>query len=73
LATARDPNAKELQVLRELERSESAEYRRNKDAARKLVAAGESKADATLDPAELAAWTTVASTILNLDETITRE
>jgi hypothetical protein len=73
LATARDPNAKELQVLRELERSEAAEYRRNKDAARKLVSVGEDKADAKLDPAELAAWTTVASTILNLDETITRE
>ncbi len=73
LATARDPNAKEMLVLRELERSEAAEYRRNKDAARKLVSVGEDKADAKIDPAELAAWTTVASTILNLDETITRE
>ena len=26
-----------------------------------------------INPAELAAWTTVASTILNLDETITKE
>jgi hypothetical protein len=73
LATARDPSAKELQVLRELERTESAEYRRNKDAARKLVGVGEAKADTKLDAGELAAWTTVASTILNLDETITRE
>ncbi len=73
LATARDPNAKELQVLRELERTESAEYRRNEDAARKLVGVGEAKADSKLDAGELAAWTTVASTILNLDETITRE
>jgi hypothetical protein len=73
LATARDPNAKELQVLRELERTESGEYRRNKDAARKLVGVGEAKANAKVDAGELAAWTTVASTILNLDETITRE
>jgi hypothetical protein len=29
--------------------------------------------DAAVDPTELAAWTTVASTMLNLDETITRE
>ena len=29
--------------------------------------------DRTLDPSELAAWTTVASTILNLDETISRQ
>jgi hypothetical protein len=73
LATARDPNAKELQVLRELERTDLAEYRRNKDAARKLVGVGEAKVDSKVDPGELAAWTTVASTILNLDETITRE
>jgi hypothetical protein len=73
LATARDPNAKELQVLRELERTESAEYRRNKDAAGKLVGVGEAKLGAKVDASELAAWTTVASTILNLDETITRE
>jgi hypothetical protein len=73
LATAREPDAKEVQVLRELERTELADYRRNKDAALKLVAVGESKVDAKVDPSELAAWTTVASTILNLDETITRE
>ncbi len=73
LATAREPDAKEVQVLRELERTELAGYRRNKDAAMKLVAVGESKVGAKLDPSELAAWTTVASTILNLDETITRE
>ena len=39
----------------------------------KLVGVGESKVDAKLEPSELAAWTTVASAILNLDETITRE
>ncbi len=73
LATAREPNAKELQVLRELERTEAAEYHRDKDAAGKLVGVGEAKVDAKVDVGELAAWTTVASTILNLDETITRE
>jgi hypothetical protein len=29
--------------------------------------------DAELKPAELATWTVVASTILNLDETISKE
>ncbi len=38
----------------------------------KLLAIGESKRNETLDPAELAAWTMVASTILNLDETVTK-
>jgi hypothetical protein len=73
LATAREPDAKEVQVLREIERAELVQYRRNKDAAAKLIGTGESKADPKLDASELAAWTTVASTILNLDETITRE
>jgi hypothetical protein len=73
LATARDPQPKEVQVLREMERAGLANYRLHKDAALKLDSVGESKADAALDPSELAAWTTVASTMLNLDETITRE
>ena len=73
LATARDPNAKELQVLRDLERTEAATYHGDKDAARKLIGVGEAKVDTKVDAGELAAWTTVASTILNLDETITRE
>jgi hypothetical protein len=73
LATAREPDAKELQVLSDLERTESAEYRSHRDAALKLVGVGESKVDGKLDKSELATWTTVASAILNLDETITRE
>jgi hypothetical protein len=73
LATAREPNAKEVQVLRNMEQAQLAQYRRNQDAARKLLSVGESKSDPKLDAGELAAWTTVASTILNLDETITRE
>jgi hypothetical protein len=38
-----------------------------------LLRVGELKSNAKLDPAELAAWTTVASVILNLDETITKQ
>ena len=39
----------------------------------KLLGVGQSPRDTALDAAELAAWTTVTSTILNLDETITKE
>ena len=39
----------------------------------KLVSTGESKRDGRLDVAELAAYTAVASMILNLDEAITKE
>jgi hypothetical protein len=59
--------------LRDMQRAELAEYRSHKDAALKLVGVGESKPDPKLDTTELAAWTTVASTILNLDETITQQ
>ena len=73
LATARPPNAQERSVLEHLEREESREYTEHPDQAKKLLAVGESKPAPNINPAELAAWTTVASTILNLDETITKE
>ncbi|MDZ7638334.1 MAG: DUF1553 domain-containing protein [Bryobacterales bacterium] len=73
LATAREPNPRELQVLRDLAETQVGRYRNNLAAARKLLGVGESKADATIDPRELAGWTTVAGVILNLDETITKE
>jgi hypothetical protein len=73
LATARKPDAKEVRVLQDIVRQELAQYRQNKDAAHKLLQVGELEVDAKLDDAELAAWTTVASMILNLDETITKE
>ena len=40
---------------------------------RSCIAVGESPRDTRLDAAELAAWTTVATRILNLDETITKQ
>jgi len=73
LATSREPTAREVRMLRSLEEKEAATYRAHPDEAAKLIAVGESKPDSGLKPAELAAWTTVASTILNLDETITKE
>jgi hypothetical protein len=72
-ATARRPTATELQVLtRGLERSLRI-YRADVPAARQVVRHGDSPVDGRLDPAELAAYTAMASIILNLDETITRE
>ena len=73
LATARTPTPQELTVLRGLQRQELAEYREHKDEAGKLLAVGEAPLDPKLDAPELAAWTTVASAILNLDETVTKE
>jgi len=73
LATARRPEPKERQVFRDLAETELSVYRKDEQAAEKLLAVGESKPDARLDKAELVAWTTVAGMMLNLDETITRE
>jgi hypothetical protein len=73
LATARNPAPREAQVLRQLAQQELAYYRRDKNAAAQLLKVGESPYNPKLDASELAAWTTVASTILNLDETITKE
>jgi len=49
-----------------------ATYRADEEAARKLLAVGESEPPATMDSAELAAWTMVGNLLLNLDETITK-
>jgi len=73
LATARNPQPQERQVLIAIAKQELTEYGHDKASALKLLAVGDSKYNAKLDPVELAAWTTVASTVLNLDETITKE
>jgi hypothetical protein len=73
LATARKPSGKETGVLKSLLNSRLDAFRKDRRAAARLVAVGESARDARLDVAELAAWTTVASAILNLDETITKQ
>jgi hypothetical protein len=73
LATARVPAAQEIQVLRDLEEKQLSVFRHDPEAARKLLAVGDSPVNPKFDPAELAAWTTVSSTILNLDETVTKQ
>jgi hypothetical protein len=71
-ATGRLPNDKETRVLADLLGRRLAQYRKQPADATKLIAIGASK-PAAKDTGELAAWTMVASTILNLDETITKE
>ena len=73
LATARKPVDKETKVLRAFLDARLASFRRDRKAAVKLISVGESPRDVRLDVAELAAWTTVASVIFNLDETLTKQ
>jgi hypothetical protein len=71
LVTARKPSGKELKVLRTLLDGRFKVFRQDRQAALKLLSVGESRRNNALDVAELAAYTTVASVIFNLDETIT--
>ncbi len=71
-ATARPPTPAEQALLQKLHRQALARFRADREAARKLLGVGESGRDRTLDEADLAACTAVASVLLNLDETITR-
>jgi hypothetical protein len=73
LALARKPSGREMNVLRDLLSQQLINYRKDRKAATELLRVGESAVDDKIDHAELAAWTMVASAILNLDETITKE
>jgi len=48
------------------------EFKAKPEAATELLSIGESKRDEKLDVSELAAYTTIASMLLNLDEVITK-
>ena len=73
LALGRPPRADELAVLRRTLDRYMSIYRSNYDEALRLLSNGESERDAQLDVAEHAAFVMIAQTLLNLDETITRE
>ena len=72
LLVSRRPDAGELGVLRDLYEAERASYAADPAAAEALLSVGESARDGSLDPAEHAAMTNVATTILSLDEAITK-
>jgi hypothetical protein len=69
---AHDPSPQMTAVLLKSASQMETHYARDPGAAKKLVAVGEKKADASIPATELAAWTMVASEMLNLDETLTK-
>ncbi len=73
LALARMPDEKEAGVLEGVYRDMLTGYQQDEEAAHQLLSVGESEKAENLDTVRLAAWTGVASVILNLDETITKE
>jgi hypothetical protein len=72
LALSRAIQPSEAKVLTELYEKHLNEYRADKAAAQKLLNIGERPMPKEMDIAELAAWTSVTRTILNLHEAITR-
>ncbi len=72
LATARKPDSSEQKALLGFLESRLGFYRSDIEAAKSFLSVGASARNEKLDPAELAAYANVASLILNLDETITR-
>ncbi len=69
---SRPPQVRELSVLVTALKRERARYAANLPAASALLGAGESSRNEALPLAEHAAWAQVASLLLNLSETITR-
>ena len=70
---ARQPEPRELRVLQASVASHLKRFVSEPDAAAQLVGVGEHPVPAELNPAELAAYTTLASLVLNLDEAVTKQ
>jgi hypothetical protein len=70
--TARAPEPDELARLAQSLAAFRERYRTSPEDAALLLEVGETPPPAELDPSELAAWTLIASAILNLDATVTR-
>jgi hypothetical protein len=71
-ATARQPDVQEVQNLTMLFQDGLRSFTADPQAALALVSTGEYPRDKNIDLAEHAAWTIVANTMLNLDETLTK-
>jgi Protein of unknown function (DUF1553) len=73
LVFARPPAARQAEVLARAFEKFAAEFRGDRAAAAAFLRVGESPSRPGLDAAELAAYTSIASLILNMDEAITKE
>jgi hypothetical protein len=73
LALCRCPSAEEQKIIEDIYESATRRFAVDPSRAQKLLSVGASPRDASLNSQELAAWTVVCSTVLNLDETICKE
>ncbi len=72
-AVIREPQLKELAILTRRLDAAIVHFKADPAAAQQLLAVGATPRDTAIDSSELAAFASVTSVILNLDETITRE
>ncbi len=70
LVTCRNPDAARLKIMTEALQKFRAHYQGKPKDAAALIAVGESPRPGSLKDEELAAWTMLASQLLNLDETL---
>jgi hypothetical protein len=68
----RAPSAEEQAMVAAACQREFERFSRDREAANRLIHVGASAPPIEIDIAELAAWTVIANTLLNLDEAITR-
>ncbi|MDY3553323.1 DUF1553 domain-containing protein [Gemmata sp. JC717] len=69
---ARPFRAEELAIVTDTLKNLRAHYKAKPEDAKKLIAFGESKPNAALDPSEVAAWTMLANQLMNLDEVLNK-
>lgn len=72
LTLGRKPTKDEITILERLYHDQYETYKTKPEAAKELIAVGESKKPEGLDEIQLAAWTALSNVLLNLDETITK-
>ncbi len=72
IATAREPKPAEAALILETMQVHLEELKEAPEAAKELIAVGESKPDEKLDAVEVATWTMIANLILNLDEVLNK-
>jgi hypothetical protein len=71
--TSRVPDETETATLISLLQQDREEFQKSPESAAKINQIGLLPKDSSVDPVELAAWTSVCRAILNLSETYSRE
>ena len=70
--TSRLPGPEEAKIVTDVLKGHRVRYAEDLEAAKQLIAYGESLPDKEIIPRELAPWTLVANLLLNLDEVVNK-